>query len=106
LEAIATVHGPIQHRLEWDSRFLPASGADDLEQFAVPSRATSGLVAALLGLTRLAPFRRVLEAFLSEKFLFPSRENERLAAVHTGQRLVLERHAESSLGKRSLSLHA
>jgi len=105
LEAGPAVHGAIGGRFERDRRLLPARRAHDLEHLPIPAplRPCAGPARPLGRLAGFAALGCVLEALLGVKFLFPSREHEGLATIHTRQRLVLERHAKSSLVNDSVT---
>jgi len=106
LKTGTAVNGAIGRGFEGDGGLLPAGRADHLEQLTASARIhpPAGPARALGGLAGLAALRGVLEPFLRVEFLLTGGEHKGLATIHTRQRLVLERHATSSLGIRYTQL--
>ncbi len=85
-KALTAVHGPISAGLERNLCLAAASVANYGVHLA--GSAVVAVLGAMGGTARLAAGGLILEALLSEKFLFARGENEFVAAVTAGQGLV------------------
>ena len=85
-EALTAVHRPISTGLERNLRLAAASVADHGIHLA--GSTVVAVLGAMRGTAGLAAAGLILEALLSEKFLFARGENEFVAAVPAGQGFV------------------